>query len=306
VPLEVGLVGLPGAGKTTLFIALTAVPPGAYGKENVGIAPIPDERLEPIAEVESSDKTTPATVKVVDPPGLSAPVLGELRKADALVAVLRSFGPEADPEHDLESIQLELVVADRDHVEKRLERVRTQAKSGDPRLRDEVVQLERLLAHVEAGQALSSYPGDLPPELEPLTTKPLIQVINGAGGIDLELEAELAELSPEEAAEFRDGPTTFDAVLSGLFETVGLLTFFTGGDTETRAWTLRQGETALDAAASIHTDIARGFIRCEVINWRDLVEAGSRAEAARRGQQRLEGKEYVVQEGDVLNVRFNV
>ena len=95
-------------------------------------------------------------------------------------------------------------------------------------------------------------------------------------------------------------------VLSGLFETVGLLTFFTGGDTETRAWTLRQGETALDAAASIHTDIARGFIRCEVINWRDLVEAGSRAEAARRGQQRLEGKEYVVQEGDVLNVRFNV
>ena len=98
----------------------------------------------------------------------------------------------------------------------------------------------------------------------------------------------------------------FDTVLSGLFETVGLLTFFTGGDTETRAWTLRQGETALDAAASIHTDIARGFIRCEVINWRDLVEAGSRAEAARRGQQRLEGKEYVVQEGDVLNVRFNV
>jgi ribosome-binding ATPase len=306
VPLEVGLVGLPGAGKTSLFTALTAVPAGAYGKENVGIASIPDERLDPIAAVEGSAKTTPATVKVVDPPGLSASVLGELRKADALVAVLRSFGPEADPDHDLESIQLELVVADRDHVEKRLERVRTQAKSGDPRLRDEVAQLERLLAHVEAGQPLSSYPGDLAPELEPLTTKPLIQVVNGAGGIDLKLEAELAELSPEEAAEFRDGPASFDTVLSGLFETVGLLTFFTGGDTETRAWTLRQGETALDAAASIHTDIARGFIRCEVINWRDLVEAGSRAEAARRGLQRLEGKEYVVQEGDVLNVRFNV
>jgi ribosome-binding ATPase YchF (GTP1/OBG family) len=95
-------------------------------------------------------------------------------------------------------------------------------------------------------------------------------------------------------------------VLSSLFESVGLLTFFTGGDKETRAWTLRQGETALDAAATIHTDIARGFIRCEVIQWRDLVEAGSRAEAARRGLQRLEGKEYVVQEGDVLHVRFNV
>jgi hypothetical protein len=306
VPLEVGLVGLPRAGKTTLFTALTGVPGGAYGKEHVGIASIPDERLEPIAAIEGSDKTTPATVKVVDPPGLSAPVLGELRKADALIAVLRAFGLEADPEHDLESIQLELVVADRDHVEKRLDRVRAQAKSGDPRLRDEVMQLERLLAHVEAGQPLSSYPGDLPAELDPLTTKPLIRVVNGDGGFDLKLEAELAELTPEEAAEFRDGPASFDTVLSGLFETVGLLTFFTGGDTETRAWTLRRGQTALDAAASIHTDIARGFIRCEVINWRDLVEAGSRAEAARRGLQRLEGKEYVVQEGDVLNVRFNV
>jgi ribosome-binding ATPase YchF (GTP1/OBG family) len=306
VPLEVGLVGLAGAGKTTLFTALTGVPGGAYGKEHVGIAPIPDERLAPIAEVEGSDKTTPATVKVVDPPGLSPPVLGELRKADALVAVLRGFGDEADPEHDLETIQLELVVADRDHVEKRLERVRTLAKSGDPRLRDEVADLERLLAHVEAGQPLSAFEGTLPPELEPLTTKPLIRVVNGAPGHDLKLEAELADLAPEEAAEFREGPGSLDTVLAGLFESVGLLTFFTGGDTETRAWTLRHGETALDAAATIHTDIARGFIRCEVIQWRDLVEAGSRAEAARRGLQRLEGKDYVVADGDVLNVRFNV
>lgn len=306
MPLEVGLVGLPGAGKTTLFTALTGVPGGAYGKEHVGIAPIPDDRLEPIAAIEGSAKTTPATVKVVDPPGLSPPVLGELRKADALVAVLRGFGDEADPEHDLETIQLELVVADRDHVEKRLERVRTLAKSGDPRLRDEVADLERLLAHVEAGKPLSAFEGTLPPELEPLTTKPLIQVVNGGPGHDLKLEAELADLAPEDAAEFREGPGSLDAVLAGLFESVGLLTFFTGGDTETRAWTLRHGETALDAAATIHTDIARGFIRCEVIQWRDLVEAGSRAEAARRGLQRLEGKDYVVADGDVLNVRFNV
>ena len=307
MPLEVGLVGLPGAGKTTLFTALTGVPGGAYGKEHVGIAPIPDDRLEPIAAVEGSAQTTPATVKVLDPPGLNPAVLGELRKADALIGVLGGFGPADDPERDLASLQLELVVADCDHVEKRLERVRTQAKSGDPGLRDQMAELERVLAHVEAGQPLSSYDGTLPSELEPLTTKPLIRVVNGGdAGFDLKLEAELAELPPEEAAQFREGPVSFDAVLASLFETVGLITFFTGGDKETRAWTLRQGESALEAAATIHTDIARGFIRCEVINWRDLVEAGSRAEAARRGLQRLEGKDYVVAEGDVLHVRFNV
>ena len=307
MPLDVGLVGLQGAGKTSLFTALTGVPGGSYGKEHVGIAPIPDDRLEPIAAVDGSEKTTPATVRVVDPPGLSPAVLGELRKADALIGVLGGFEPEADPDRDLETLQLELVVADRDHVEKRLERVRTQAKSGDPGLRDDVEKLERVLAHVEAGRTLSAYEATLPPELEPLTTKPLIRVVNGGdGGFDLKLEAELAELPPEEAAQFREGPASFDAVLASLFETVGLITFFTGGDKETRAWTLRQGESALDAAATIHTDIARGFIRCEVINWRDLVEAGSRAEAARRGLQRLEGKDYVVAEGDVLHVRFNV
>jgi ribosome-binding ATPase YchF (GTP1/OBG family) len=307
MPLDVGIVGLPGAGKTTLFTALTGISATPYGQEHVGIAPIPDERLEPIAEVESSAKTTPATIRLVDPPGLSAPVLGELRKADALLAVLGGFGAEADPAHDLETIELELVVADRDHVEKRLERVRSQAKSGDPRLREEVAELERVLVHVEAGDSLRTYENPLPPALDPLTTKPLIQVVNGGdGGFDLKLEAELADLSPGDAAEFRDGPSGFENVLSNLFETVGLLTFFTGGDKETRAWTLRQGSSALDAAAAIHSDIARGFIRCEVIGWRDLVEAGSRAEAARRGQQRLEGKDYVVADGDILNIRFNV
>jgi ribosome-binding ATPase len=307
VPLEVGLVGLPGAGKTTLFAALTGVAGGAYGKEHVGIASIPDERLEPIAAVEGSATTTAATVKVVDPPGLGSAVLGELRKADALIAVLRNFGPDADPDRDLESLRLELIVADRDHVEKRIERVRTQAKSGDPKLREELAELERLLVHVEGDQPLSTYPDSLPGELEPLTTKPLVKIVNGAdGGLDLKLESELAELPPDEAAEFREGAGSLEAVLSGLFETAGLLTFFTGGDKETRAWTLRQGQTALDAAGTVHTDMARGFIRCEVISWRDLVEAGSHAEAARRGLQRLEGKDYVVQEGDVLHVRFNV
>jgi ribosome-binding ATPase len=305
--LQVGLIGLPGAGKTTLFTALTGIAGGAYGKPHIGIAPIPDDRLEPIAAIEGSAKTTPATIEVVDPPGLNAAVLGELRKADALIAVARNFGGDADPAHDLEALRVELAVADLDHVERRLDRVQTLAKSGDPKLRHEVEELERLRAHAEAGKPLNTYPAALPPELEPLTTKALIEIVNGGDdGFDLKLEAELAELPPEEASAFREGPASFETVLAGLFEQVGLLTFFTGGDKETRAWTLRRGQTALEAAATIHTDIARGFIRCEVIGWRDFVEAGSRAEAARRGLQRLEGKDYVVADGDVLNIRFNV
>ncbi len=306
MPLDVGLVGLPGSGKTSLFTALTGVAGGAYGKEHVGIAAIPDERLEPLAAIERSAKTTPATIRVVDPPGLSPAVLGELRKADALIAVVADFNSDSDPDRDRQELELELVVADRDHVEKRLERVRSQAKSGDPQLRKEVEELERVLAHVEGGNSLSSYAGTLPAALDPLTTKPLIPLVNGPGGFDLKLEAELAELSPEDASAFRDGPASFEAVLAGIFDAVGLIVFFTVGDTEARAWTLRRGQTALEAAATIHTDIARGFIRCEVIAGRDLIEAGSRAEAARRGLQRLEGKDYVVADGDVLNVRFNV
>ena len=174
-------------------------------------------------------------------------------------------------------------------------------------LKAEVADLERLLAHLDAGQTLAEWEGELPPELEPLTTKPLLELVNGGDGIDLQLEAELAELSPEEAAEFRGGSeSALGEVVRRLVETLDLITFFTAGDKETRAWTLRRGKTALDAAETIHSDIARGFIRCEAIDWRDLVEAGSHAEAARRAQQRLEGRTYVVRDGDVLNIRFNV
>jgi ribosome-binding ATPase YchF (GTP1/OBG family) len=307
VALEVGIVGPSGSGKTSLFTALTKTGGGEYGKTNVGMAPIADERLAALAEVVHARKVTPAAIRVQDVPGAGEAQLGNLRQVDALLVVLRGFGGGADPDGDLETFELELLVADRDHVERRLERVTKQAKSGDPKLRAEVEELTKILAHVDGGGSLSDYPGELPDELEPLTTKPTIAVVNGPGGIDLKLEAELAELPEEEAAAFRDGgASALDEVAGRLRDALHLITFFTAGEKETRAWTLRNGETALDAAGAIHSDIARGFIRCEVVDWQDLVEAGSHAEVARVGKQRLEGKTYVVRDGDVLNIRFNV
>ena len=307
--LEVGIVGLPGAGATQLFNALTRAGAQAHDlKEHVGMAPIADERLEPVAAVEHARKITPASIRVVDVPGTGPQLLGNLRQVDALLMVVRDPG-------EVEELRLELLVADRDHVERRLERVRQQAKSGDPKLRKEVAELERLLVHVEAGGTLADYAEELPPELDPLTTKPVVVVANGSKAeteglsltIDLALEEELAELDDEEAAAFREGGrSALDEVAGRLKDALDLVTFFTAGDKETRAWTLRRGQTALDAAGTIHSDIARGFIRCEVIRWRDLVECGSRAEVAKRGLQRLEGKDYVVEDGDVLNIRFNI
>jgi ribosome-binding ATPase len=305
--LAVGIVGLPGSGKTTLFNALTGAGAGAeYGKEHVGMASMADERLDQVAEVVGSKKVTPATIRVVDVPGTGAQLLGNLRQTDAILAVLDGFSANADPDHDLETLRLELQVADTDHVERRLERVAKEAKSGDPAKRAELALLEELLAHVASGGSLAEA-GELPPELEPLTTKPLLPIVNGPQELDAKLELELAELPEEEAAAFRDGrPSALADVVRRLTEALDLITFITAGDTEARAWTLRRGRTALDAAETIHSDIARGFIRAEVIRWDDLVRHGSHAKAAAQGLQRLEGKTYVVSDGDVLNVRFNI
>jgi ribosome-binding ATPase len=311
VSLEVGIVGLANAGKTTVFNALAhahgEVTSYAHTAErpNVGMAPILDERLERVAEITGSPKVTHAAIKVVDVAGTGVAMLGNLRQVDALLAVLDGFSGR-DTDSDLETLELELLVADRDHVEKRLERVSKQAKSGDAALRREVAELEELLRHLDAGNTLRDYPRPLPPELEPLTTKPIVPLVNGPDGIDGKLEAELAELPAEEAASFRDGPSALDEVVRKLEEALGLITFFTANDNEARAWTLRRGQTALDAAATVHTDMARGFIRCEVVHWPDLDACGSRAEAAKRGLQRLEGKSYVVEDGDVLQIRLNV
>jgi ribosome-binding ATPase YchF (GTP1/OBG family) len=303
--VEIGIVGLPGSGKTTLFQALTGVEPQlGTGKPNLGMAPIRDERLDQVAQIEHSAKITLAALRVLDAAGTSASQLGTLRRGDALVAVVDAFSGGADPSADLSSLHLDLLVADQEHVERRLERVRKEAKSGDPALRDELVRLEAAVDLLAEDRPLRDLPGGVPDALDPLTTKPLVVVENGPSGIDAKLELELAALPPKEAAEFRDGLPALDRVLRELFEQLDLISYFTVGDTEARAWTLRRGETALDAAEQIHTDIARGFVRCEVIPWDAFVECGSRAEAARRGLQRLEGKDYVVADGDVLNIRF--
>ena len=301
--LAVGIVGLQSSGKSLLFEALT----GTKAHGEVGMAAIPDPRLQQLADVVHARKVTPAAVRVVEVRGTGPALLGNLRQVDALLVVLDGFSGTRVAADDLETLKLELLVADRDHVERRLERVAKQAKSGDANLKKEVDHLERLLAHLDAGHTLADWTDELPSELEPLTTKPLIAIENGGGGVDLKLEAELADLPADEAAEFRGGgESALGSVVRQLAEILDLITFFTAGEKETRAWTLRRGETALDAAATIHSDIARGFIRCEVVRWDDLVGAGGHAEAARAGKQRLEGKTYVVEDGDVLNVRFNV
>ena len=318
--LEVGIVGLQSSGKSMLFEALT----GTKARDDVGMAAIPDPRLQQLADVVQARKVTPAAIRVSEVRGTGPALLGNLRQVDALLVVLDGFSGTQVPADDLETLKLELLVADRDHVERRLERISKQAKSGDVKLRKEVEQLERLLAHLDSGMTMADWPEELPPELEPLTTKPLIAIENGptpssgrasaaspaalaAVNIDLKLEAELAELPDEEAAEFRgSGESALAEVVRRLADTLDIITFFTAGEKDTRAWTLRRGQTAIDAADTIHSDIARGFIRCEVIRWDDLVAAGSHSEASRAGKQRLEGKTYVVEDGDVLNIRFNV
>ena len=339
---NLGLVGFTGAGANRLFSALTGLPAPSEYEAAVGVASLPDERLRKLTEMSSSKKTVAAGFELVHlalPPGskpgegLGAKFLGSLRNCDAILIVLRSFaegGVAPDPEGDLAGLELELVLADLTSVEQRLTRQRRAAKSGDKDIKAEVEVLEKALAVLSDGMPIrrSSLTADEIACLAPvflLTTKPLLIVANtgeevagevlleGAGevlAVPIDIEAEIAACAPEDRAEMREsyglGESALDSVAQSAYQMLGRRTFFTTGDDESRAWTFRAGAKAPECAGVIHSDLQRGFIRAEVIDWQELLSIGSWAKARELKKLRVEGKDYEVQDGDVLEIRFNV
>jgi GTP-binding protein YchF len=324
---EVGIIGMPYSGKSTLFTALTRAGTSG-GRANQAVVDVPDERLGVLAEIERSARIVPAKVSFVDVPGaLGAQGLARHRQSDALCVVVRAFGPDADPVREHADVEAELLVADLSSLEPSLERVRKRARaSAEARVELEV--LERVHAVLEEGRRLQ------PAELDPrapkvlkgyglLTLKPWIVVANveegrpsrsglpeGAIAISAALEAEVAGLDPPEAEELLNSfgveRPGLERVIAACYRALDLITFLTTGEDETRAWEVARGATAPRAAGVIHSDLERGFIRAEVVSYDDLVAAGSWDGAKAKGRLRIEGKDYVVQEGDVMHVRFAV
>jgi len=338
---RLGVAGLPTSGKSSLFNALTGVDddPVVRSETVVGIANVPDERVERLAEMSSSAKRVYAGFELTDigakgarvGGGLGKSFVGALRDCDALLYLLRAFGG-ADPESDREELDTELALADLASVEQRLERQR-KAMKGDQSVAAEVAALEKAQAALGEGVPVqrSSLSEDDRALLAPvflLTAKPVITVVNvgedqlGAAaalatpfgpdalGVCVEIEREVAALDPDDRAELLAGYGIDEPVVPRLaasaYHLLGRRTFLTTGDTETRAWTFRAGATAPECAGVIHTDLQRGFIRAEVIDWRELLELGSWAKAKDAGKLRVEGKDYVVADGDVVEIRFNV
>jgi ribosome-binding ATPase len=320
---DVGIVGLPYSGKSTLFTALTRAG-AAGGRSNQAVVDVPDRRLGVLAEMERSQKIVPAKVRFVDVPGgLTAQGIAEYRRTDALCIVVRAFGDDADPARELASVEAELLLADLASVESGLEKAR-----GSEEGKAELDALERAQAILEdecplrAG-GLEHADLKLLRGYGPLTLKPWIVVANtgegegmpeglpeGAIGISAALEAEVAGMDPSEAAELLAGfgvaEPGLNRVIAACYGALDLIIFLTTGEDESRAWEVRRGARAPEAAGRIHSDLERGFIRAEVVSYDDLVAAGSWAGARDRGLLRVEGKDYVVAEGDVINVRFAV
>jgi GTP-binding protein YchF len=356
---RIGIVGLPNAGKSSLFNALTKAGAEAANypfttiEPNVAVVPVQDERLGRLAETVGASELVWDTIDFHDIAGLVAGAhkgeglgnkfLANIRETDAIVHVVRAHGDESvvhpegriDPLADVETIETELILADLEQAERRVERVAKQAKGGDRVAVAEEAWLREAVAALQAGRPVREVP--VPEEapnamrdLGALTAKPVLFVANvdeGSGEVPSEIaahaaaqgaaavaissriESELAELDDEEAAVMREelgiGETGLERVVSGAFSLLHLIAFFTAGEGKpAQSWHLREGLTAWHAAGEIHTDIQKGFVRAEVIGWRDLVEAGGYVGARERGTLRLEGRDYAMKDGDVITVKF--
>ncbi len=355
--LTIGIVGLPNAGKSTLFNALTrnnvlaANYPFATIEPNVGVVGVPDARLPQLAEIYGSERILPATVSFVDiagivkgasqGEGMGNAFLANIREADAICQVTRAFADDdvthvdgaVVPESDIETITTELVLADLQTMEKALPRLEKEArikKESQPKL----AAWKKAYEVLSAGTGIYAADLDLDPlrELFLLTAKPFIYVFNcdaeqlanptllkrmadvvapaEAIFLDAKFESELVEMDDEDAREFLADAGVDEPGLDKLarvgYATLGLQSYLTAGPKESRAWTIRQGATAPEAAGVIHTDFQKGFIKAEVVSFDDLVEFGSVAAAKAAGRVRLEGKDYVMRDGDVVEFRFNV